>query len=52
VRGTRVVAAGMLLLAPTAFALDGDRRVHGPSTVVRCDGRFVSLEADAGRPGQ
>ena len=46
----RLVAVGILLLAPTAFGLDGDPRMHDPSTVVMAGGRFYSYGTGRGLP--
>lgn len=32
----------VFLLALPSFALDGDVRIHDPSTIVRCDGKFYT----------
>lgn len=46
----RLAAAAMLLLATTAFGLDGDPRMHDPSTVVMDGGRFYSFGTGRGLP--
>ncbi|UCD53062.1 MAG: family 43 glycosylhydrolase, partial [Phycisphaerales bacterium] len=40
--GSLRVWAVVASLAPLAFALDGQVRIHDPSTIVRCDGRFYT----------
>ena len=32
----------LLLTAPLAFALDGEIRIHDPSTIVQCDGKYYT----------
>jgi arabinan endo-1,5-alpha-L-arabinosidase len=39
---SRVLAAATLPLALAAFALDGDVRIHDPSTLVICDGKYYT----------
>jgi arabinan endo-1,5-alpha-L-arabinosidase len=39
--GQLLLAAGLLLALP-AFALDGDVRIHDPSTLVMCDGKYYT----------
>jgi arabinan endo-1,5-alpha-L-arabinosidase len=34
--------SGILMLASTAFALDGQFGIHDPSTVVQCDGKYYT----------
>ena len=34
--------SGILTLASTAFALDGQFGIHDPSTVVQCDGKYYT----------
>ncbi len=34
--------AAVVLLAPIAYALDGQIRIHDPSTIMQCDGRFYT----------
>ena len=46
----RHLAAALLVLAVPAFALDGDPRIHDPSTVVLHDGRFYSYGTGNGLP--
>ena len=36
----RLMIAPMLLLAASAFALDGQVGIHDPSTILQCDGKF------------
>ena len=37
-----LMAAAVLSLGSTAFALDGQYTVHDPSTIIRCDGKFYT----------
>ena len=46
----RVLAIAILVLVPPAFALDGDPRMHDPSTVVLHDGKFYSYGTGNGLP--
>ena len=46
----RHLAAVLLVLVAPAFALDGDPRMHDPSTVVLHDGRFYSYGTGNGLP--
>ena len=32
----------LLLTAPLAFALDGEVRIHDPSTIIQCDGKYYT----------
>ncbi len=41
---------GLILAAPSAWALDGDTRVHDPSTVIQCDGRYYVFTTGRGIP--
>jgi arabinan endo-1,5-alpha-L-arabinosidase len=41
---------GLILAAPSARALDGDTRVHDPSTVIQCDGRYYVFTTGRGIP--
>jgi arabinan endo-1,5-alpha-L-arabinosidase len=34
--------AFLLLIAPLAFALDGEIRIHDPSTIVQCEGKYYT----------
>jgi hypothetical protein len=36
----RLLAISVVVLVSPAFTLDGDPRMHDPSTVVQLDGRF------------
>src|SRR3954471_5745660 len=36
------LAAALLLLAPPAFALEGEIRIHDPSTLIMCDGKLYT----------
>ena len=42
--------AAMLLIVVPAFALDGDPRMHDPSTVILHDGKYYSYGTGAGLP--
>ena len=46
----RLLAIAILALVPPAFALDGDPRMHDPSTVVPHDGKFYSYGTGNGLP--
>ena len=46
----RLLAIAILVLVPPAFALDGDPRMHDPSTVVLHDGKFYSYGTGNGLP--
>lgn len=45
-----LLAAVVPLLVAPAFALNGDPRMHDPSTVILHDGRFYSYSTGAGLP--
>ena len=47
---SRHLAAFLLVLVAPAFALDGDPRIHDPSTIVLHDGRFYSYGTGNGLP--
>lgn len=38
-----ILAAAILPLAMQAFALDGEVRIHDPSTIVACDGKYYTF---------
>jgi len=40
-RSLRIWAA-VVLLAPVAYALDGQVRIHDPSTIMQCEGKFYT----------
>lgn len=40
-RSLRIWAA-VVLLAPVAYALDGQIRIHDPSTIMQCEGKFYT----------
>jgi arabinan endo-1,5-alpha-L-arabinosidase len=44
------VAAAMLLLVASAFALDGEPGMHDPSTVIQADGKFYVYATGNGLP--
>ena len=46
----RCVAAALLLLVAPAFALDGERGMHDPSTVTQADGKFYVYATGNGLP--
>ena len=46
----RFAAAAMLLLVAPGFALEGDPRMHDPSTVIRHDGKYYSYGTGNGLP--
>ena len=46
----RILAAAALGLVAPVLALDGDPRMHDPSTVVLQDGKFYSYGTGAGLP--
>ena len=46
----RILLAASLLLAAPLLALDGEPRMHDPSTVAIHDGRFYSYGTGAGLP--
>lgn len=50
-QGMRAALAAMaLMVAPGAFALDGQPGIHDPSTVVQHDGRFYAYGTGGGLP--
>ena len=46
-----LLAAPILLLACRAMALDGQVRIHDPSTVVQCQGKYYTWGTGGGLPG-
>jgi arabinan endo-1,5-alpha-L-arabinosidase len=43
-----LLAAAILPLASSAFALDGQVTIHDPSTVIQCDGRYYTYGTGGG----
>jgi arabinan endo-1,5-alpha-L-arabinosidase len=42
------LGAAILSVATTAFALDGQVRIHDPSTVIQCAGKYYTFGTGSG----
>ena len=48
--GVAIVSASLLLTSPSVRALEGDVRLHDPSTIIEADGRFYVYGTGPGLP--